>query len=216
MAQQQNISASSTFLPRLTTGAAQSIKLSMPIASALKYELHHGIFPTLVETLKAHAPTMRQTNAMRELEALRRLVSDPKEKVRLVSALLASISVSLLAQHSIEVDAATFDEVMVSEFDGLGENVVRAAMVRSLVSCILDPVEENEHDENEVKLRNRQVELVRNLYGYGTSLLSFSAALPLVEQLIDRFWSIEARIDVLRDQKDQTDQTDWPGWQYLF
>lgn len=179
-------------LHQITVHIAQSIKLGMPLTAALKYELHHQIYPLL--TLAANNSDELSTEQRIDLKLA---LNDSKIKARLISALLSAIAVNLLVYHDIVLEASRFDDLLIEEFSGAGEVAIQAAMVRAITLSLQDVSQELFPAQEINFLRSRQATLVKVLNDYGLTVQTFSQALPEVEVLVDQFWQIEGQIDEL-------------------
>jgi hypothetical protein len=193
-------------LHRLTVHAAQSIKLGMPPTAALKYELHHRIYPFLMST--ANACAERRPGEPRTPLDFKMVLNDPRTKARFMSALLSAIGINLLVYHDISLDASDCDDVLIEELGGAGEAILREAMVRALATSFQNVGGEFFSAQEIDLLRTRQAALVKALNERGKTAQAFFQKLAEVEALVGEFWQIEGQIDEL--MHGEADRRFWP------
>jgi hypothetical protein len=193
-------------LHRLAIHAAQSIKLGMPPIAALKYELHHHIYPLLMST--ANGCAEKRPGEPRTPLDFRLVLNDPRTKARFMSALLSAIGVNLLVYHDISLDASDCDAVLIEELGGAGEAALREALVRALAASFQNAGGEFFSAQEIDVLRTRQAALVKALNERGKTVRTFFQKLAEVEALVDEFWQIEGQIDEL--MHGEADRRFWP------
>src|SRR5581483_1891650 len=192
-------------LHRLATHTAQSIKLGMPPPAALKYELHHRIYPFLTST--ANACAERRPGELRTPLDFKLALNDPRTKARFMSALLSAIGINLLVYHDISLEASDCDDVLIEELGGAGEAILREAVVRALAASFQNVVGKFFSVQEIDLLRSRQAALVKALNERGKTAQTFFQKLAEVEALVDEFWQIEGQIDELLH-----DEPNWRFW----
>jgi hypothetical protein len=175
----------------------QSVKAGTPKIAAIKYELHHGIYPMLSDACNQSLEDDSRTRIDKVI--IRQRLTQPKMKARVVSLYLSVIVIDMLKEHGIEVEAGEYDAIVIDEFGEVGEELVRNAMLRAAEVLLTEPTRflSLPLSEQIIYLRERQLTVMKHLLEICTTMPRLVGSVPEAEALIDRFWDIEERVSDL-------------------